>query len=302
MPLGMKAELKGLSAQMAEVVGAHLMMARYLIDSDPAEAYRHAEAARRRAARLPITREASAETAYAAEMYEQALAQYRALRRMSGSDDSIPVMVDCLRALGKFREGLDLAEEGMRVVQDPAMRVELFIVLAGLRVDMGQRDEGIRLLRSEIERPTVRHPRAAQARLLYAYADLLDAAGDKAGAYHAFGLAASFDPDGMTAALDRLDKMDGLVLDLDEDGLDEDELDGDELDEDEIEDDGLDQDEMDEDEFDEADPNDDEADGEESFGDDLDEDELDSANDRDQEDGAQRSNPGSAEEDPEDLS
>jgi hypothetical protein len=35
-----------------------------LIDEDPELAYRHAEAARRRAARLPVVREAAAETAY----------------------------------------------------------------------------------------------------------------------------------------------------------------------------------------------------------------------------------------------
>ena len=59
-----------LTSEHAEVVGAHLLMAGQLIDTDPELAYAHAEAARRRAARLPITSEAAGETAYAAGDFE----------------------------------------------------------------------------------------------------------------------------------------------------------------------------------------------------------------------------------------
>jgi len=201
---------------MAEVVGAYLMMAGQLIDEDPQAAYLHAEAARRRAARLPIAREATAETAYAAGLYEEALAQYRTLRRMNGSSDIVPVMVDCLRALGKYREALELAGQGMPEITDPSMRIELLIVTAGVRADMGQREEGMRLLRREIEHPTGRHPRGAQSRLLYAFSDLLAQAGDMENARRGFAQAASLDPEGATAALDRLDELDGFVFDLDE--------------------------------------------------------------------------------------
>ncbi|MDR2896816.1 MAG: tetratricopeptide repeat protein [Propionibacteriaceae bacterium] len=223
MPKGMKAELKGLSLEMAETVGAYLMKAAALMDDDPEAAFQHAEAARRRAARLPITREASAEAAYAAGRYEDALTQYRAWRRMTGSDEVVPVMVDCLRALQRYRDALSLAEEGSRSVKDPAMRVELVIVVAGVRADMGQSQEALRLLRHELERPTVRHPRVAQSRLLYAYADRLMAVGDRDNAYRGFAMAASLDPDGNTAALDRLDEFDGMTLELDEDEFAEEE-------------------------------------------------------------------------------
>ena len=216
MPKGMRAELKSLDLETAREVGAYLMTAGQLIDTDPELAYRHAEAARRRAARLPITREAAAETAYAAGMYEEALSQYKTLRRMTGSPDLIPVTVDCLRAVGRYRDALELAEEGTREITDPSMRVELLIVTAGVRVDMGQREEAMRLLRREIDKPTVRHPRLAQARLLYAYSDLLAQSGDMANARRGFAMAARLDPEGTTAALDRLDEMDGVVLDLDE--------------------------------------------------------------------------------------
>lgn len=211
----MKAELKSLPAGIADIVAAHLWAAGELIDDDPELAYRHAEAARRRAARLPIAREASAEAAYAAGLYEQALTQYRALRRMTGSDDYLPVMADSLRALGRYRDALDLVAEGERAHLDPAMAVELLIVQAGIRQDMGQRDEAMRLLRTELDRPRLRHPRLAQARLLYAYADLLDQSGDQAGAYRGFAAAASLDPDQTTSALERLDEMDGVTMDID---------------------------------------------------------------------------------------
>ena len=216
MPKGMRAELKSLDLETAREVGAYLMTAGQLIDTDPELAYRHAEAARRRAARLPITREATAETAYAAGLYEEALSQYKTLRRMTGSPDLIPVTVDCLRALGRYRDALELAEEGTREIEDPSMRIELLIVTAGVRVDMGQREEAMRLLRREIDKPTIRHPRLAQARLLYAYSDLLAQSGDMANARRGFAMAARLDPEGETAALDRLDEMDGLVLELDE--------------------------------------------------------------------------------------
>jgi len=226
----MRAELKGLSADMAEVVGAYLMMAGQLIDSDPQAAYLHAEAARRRAARLPIVREAAAETAYAAGLYEEALSQYRTLRRMTGSSDSVPVMVDCLRALGKYREALELAGQGMPEITDPAMRLELLIVTAGVRADMGQREEGMRLLRREIEYPTGRHPRVAKSRLLYAFSDLLAQAGDMENARRGFAQAASLDPEGATAALDRLDELDGFVFDLDESEFIDEECEDDDVD------------------------------------------------------------------------
>ena len=216
MPKGMRAELKSLDLETAREVGAYLMTAGQLIDTDPELAYRHAEAARRRAARLPITREAAAETAYAAGLYEEALSQYKTLRRMTGSPDLIPVTVDCLRAVGRYRDALELADEGTREITDPSMRVELLIVTAGVRVDMGQREEAMRLLRREIDKPTVRHPRLAQARLLYAYSDLLAQSGDMTNARRGFAMAARLDPEGTTAALDRLDEMDGVILDLDE--------------------------------------------------------------------------------------
>ena len=282
MPRGMKAELKGLSLEASQTVGAYLMMAGQLIDSDPEAAYQHAEAARRRAARLPITREATAEAAYAAGRYEEALVQYKAWRRMTGSDEAIPVMVDCLRALKRYRDALELADEGRKCLTDPAMLVELVIVTAGVRVDMGQPEEALRLLKKEFEQPSVRHPRQARARLAYALADLLATAGDLANAYRGFAMAASLDPENLTAALDRLDEFDGVVLDLDETEFLEDPEDSDEDDSDDSESaDESDEDDWD-DEDDSVDPDSDGADtdGKSDEPDETDSDESDDSSDK----------------------
>ncbi len=217
----MKAELKTLSKEHADIVAAHLMAAASLVDSDPDLAFRHAEAAKRRASRLPIVREATAETAYAAGLFEEALSEFRALRRMNGSPDYLPVLADCERALGRHQAALKLIAEGDRTITDPSALVELRLVQAGVRADMGMRDEAVRLLRHELERPRGVVPKDAQARLRYAYADLLLAGGDDTGAREWFSAAVRLDPEGQTDALDRLDELDGMVLTIDEDDLDD---------------------------------------------------------------------------------
>ncbi len=223
IPASIKAELKSLPKDLADTVAAHLMAAIELIEIDPELAYAHAEAAKRRAARLSIAREALAETAYAAGRYEVALAEFRALRRMTGSPDYLAVLADCERAIGKPENALRLVKEGEQMVTDPALLIELRIVQAGARADLGQRAEALRLLADQIESPRGVVPKPSQARLRYAYAALLLEQGDTEAATQWFTAAARIDPDG-TDALDRLDELDGMVLitDFDEEDDDED--------------------------------------------------------------------------------
>jgi len=219
IPGAIRAELKGLPPETADVVAAHLLAAGRLAEEDPALAYRHAEAARRRAARLPVVREATAEAAYAAGLYEEALAQYRVLRRMTGSSDCLPVMADCLRALGKPRDALSLLDEGRHEVRDAAMRVEAVIVQAGARADLEQWDEADRLLRQLIERPPAGAPKPAVARAWHAWAQRQVEAGRPEEARRGFQRAVRLDPSGLTDALDRLDDLDGFHLVVDEEAL-----------------------------------------------------------------------------------
>ena len=207
-----RAELRGLPKDLAEIVAAHLVVAGQLVDSDDPElAYAHAEAARRRAARLPIVREAAAETAYAAGRYDVALSEFRALRRMTGTQDYLPVMADCERALGRPHNAVKLAREAERVGLEPALRIEMIIVEAGARRDLGQDHEALRMLERAVAavRPEVAPPLAV-ARLRYAYADALLQAGKDSEARHWFAAAAKLDHDQETDAQQRVDELDGI--------------------------------------------------------------------------------------------
>ena len=213
-----RAELRSLPKDLAEIVAGHLVLAGQLVDEDPELAYAHAEAARRRASRLPIVREAAAETAYAAGHYDVALSEFRALRRMTGSHDYLPVMADCERALGRPHNALKLAKEASRLDLDPALRIEMIIVEAGARHDLGQDPEARRILDRAVHalppQPALARP---AARLHYAYADALLAAGKPDEARRWFASAAERDADGETDAQQRVDELDGMRIDFDED-------------------------------------------------------------------------------------
>ena len=249
-------------------------MAGRLIDDDPALAFAHAEAARRRASRLPVAREASAETAYAAGEYAHALNEYRALRRMTGSAEYLPVIMDCERALGRPQRALQLAREATELQLDAGTRVEILIVESGARADLGQDDEALRLLRTAVSR--VHHPAEPAARLRFAYAEMLldddpeqarallaeaDLLDPESGARErleeldgvgVLGIELAEDEpeeyDPLAGASDHDDERDGHNLDEDRDDDVDDGLDGDMLDD--VDEDDLDDDELDEDELD----------------------------------------------------
>ncbi|HEY3339584.1 MAG TPA: hypothetical protein VGK18_13855 [Propionicimonas sp.] len=231
LPRGVRAELRGLTSEHAEIVGAHLLMAGQLIDTDPELAYAHAEAARRRAARLPITREAAGETAYAAGNFGTALNEFRALRRMTGRDDYLAAMADCERALGRFQGALRLVKEGLAKNPEVVTRIELRLVEAGIRAQTGQVEEALRLLKSEIEELGTRGTKLARARLRYGYADLLERTGDGDQAERWFDAVVRLDPDETTDAADRVAALRGIVIEYDDEEEFVDEGEGDDEDE-----------------------------------------------------------------------
>ena len=217
LPRAVRAELRGLPKELAEIVAAHLVVAGQLVEEDPELAYAHAEAARRRAARLPIVREAAAETAYAAGRYDVALSEFRALRRMTGTEDYLPVMADCERALGRPRNALKLAREAEHLILEPALRIEMIIVEAGARSDLGEDPEALRLLQQAVaDRPRTKGLSLPLARLRYAYAEALLKAGDEVQARRWFAAAAKLDVEGELDAQERVDELDGMLIDFDE--------------------------------------------------------------------------------------
>lgn len=142
-------ELKTLAKENADRVAQHLVMAGLLIDDEPALAHRHAQAAARRAGRIALTRETLAITAYAVGDYALALRELRTYRRISGSNEQLPLMVDCERGLGRPEKGLELGRSVDRRTLAVATRVELAIAMSGARLDLGQSSEAL----TELEIP-----------------------------------------------------------------------------------------------------------------------------------------------------
>lgn len=130
-------EVGGLEERAAGWVAKHLVMAGRYIDDDPELAFQHALAASRRGGRLARVREAVALTAYAAGEYQEALREFRTYRRMTGDDTHIAAQVDSERALGRHQKALDLASEVDADRLERAARVELAIVVSGVKEDLG---------------------------------------------------------------------------------------------------------------------------------------------------------------------
>lgn len=202
-------ELRTLPEGLAESVGRHLAAAdAALVDDDVTTARAHVAAAKRRAGRVAAVREAAGVTAYLDGDYAEAIAELRAVRRMTGSLDYIPMMADCERGLGRPRKALDLLKEVDLRAVDESTRVECALVAAGARADLGQVDAAIVLLQARDLQSL--QAGTSRARLEYAYADLLLQAGRVQEAHEWLGRAAASDVEGATDAAERLDELMGL--------------------------------------------------------------------------------------------
>jgi hypothetical protein len=200
------AELGSLSSGLAMTVAKHLVMAGQLVDEDPELAYEHALAARRRSARVGLIREAVGVTAYSAGKFAEALSDLRAARRITGSAEYLPMMADCERGLGRPRRALDLAADPAVAGLDTPNRIEMLIVAAGARRDLGDVDAAVVSLQVPELRSKANVPWVT--RLRYAYADLLAAAGRTGEARRWFVRAAEADVDGETDAAERAREFD----------------------------------------------------------------------------------------------
>jgi tetratricopeptide (TPR) repeat protein len=119
-------------------------------------------------------REAVGLTAYAAGHYGEALREFRTFRRISGSNEHLPIMADCERGLGRPDRALELTRSEDAATLDTAGKVELAIVASGARSDLQQYDAAV----AALEIPQLDRNRAFSysPRLFRAYADALDAA------------------------------------------------------------------------------------------------------------------------------
>jgi tetratricopeptide (TPR) repeat protein len=177
---------------------------------DPEQAYGYAKAAHRLAARVGIVREACGIAAYQTGRWAEALTELRAARRLTGREDYLPVMADCERALGRLDRALTVVREADPSTLERATQIELSIVESGIRRDQGLADAAVIAL--QVPELTSGRVRPWSARLFYAYADALLAAGRDDEAREAFVRAAAADSTGETDAIDRLDELDGFEL------------------------------------------------------------------------------------------
>jgi HAD superfamily hydrolase (TIGR01450 family) len=195
-------DLLSLDRTNADTVSRHLIMAFRLLDEDPVLALEHARAARRRAGRIAMVREAAGIAAYTAHEWAEALSELRAARRMSGGNALLPMIADCERGLGRPERAIDVArsEEGRALTDEDA--AEMRIVESGARLDLGEYDKAIVTLQTKDLDPA--RVGTDAARYFYAYAAALLAAGRREDAITWFMNAASADDDDVTDAEDRL--------------------------------------------------------------------------------------------------
>lgn len=202
---GTQNELRALDERVKDTVVGHLVMAGRVLEEDAELALRHASAAADKASRLAVVREACGLAAYAAGKWEQAIRELRAAMRIGGTFEFLPLIADCERGLGRPERALDIAGSPEASKLSKAGRVELRIVAAGARADMGQIDAALVTLKC----PELRDMQVQEwsVSLWYAYADMLERAGRGDDALEWFSKAAAADDEDETDAAVRLQQL-----------------------------------------------------------------------------------------------
>nr|WP_239175777.1 Replicase polyprotein 1ab [Actinoplanes cyaneus] len=264
-----------LSRDVADTVARHLVAAGTIIDEDSELALQHAIAARRLASRIAVVREAVGLAAYAAGDWTTAIAELRTYHRMTGKQTHLAEIADCERALGRPERAIDLFRGADVAKLEKSGAIELLIVAAGARGDLGQHEAAVAML--QVKELTAEDTTEWAARLRYAYADALLAAGRRDEAREWFVRAAAIDEDQLTDAAERILELDGVTIEGDDDEDDEDladeardaagdqgpDEDGEELDEDDQDSDDEPAADYDEDDLDDQDDDDQDDDDEE---------------------------------------
>lgn len=169
--------LATLSGANKEIVARHLVAAGQLIDVDPQLAYEHAQSAVKRAGRVDVVREAAALTAYATERYEEALREVRAVRRMRGDKSLVAIEADCERGLGRPERAIAIFDETDLSKLSLEDQVELILVAAGARADMGQLEYSLMIVENSLENLPEDADDYLRRRLMLLQADRLRALG-----------------------------------------------------------------------------------------------------------------------------
>ncbi|MEN9872737.1 MAG: hypothetical protein RL450_672 [Actinomycetota bacterium] len=169
--MGVRVQLKTLTAENAEMVARHLAMVNLLIESDPELAHKHALAASRRAGRLAIVHETLGVTAYTVGDYSLALRELLTHRRLSGSNEQLPLIVDSERGMGRPARALEAVTGLDRKKLPVGVRINLAVALSGARLDLG--DAKNAKLELEIPELTPKQVFPQSPLLFRAYAEVL---------------------------------------------------------------------------------------------------------------------------------
>ncbi|MGH3797865.1 MAG: hypothetical protein ACRDSP_23605 [Pseudonocardiaceae bacterium] len=190
---------------LADLVASHLVAAGRVLDEDPLLALAHARFARSRGSRVAAVREANGVAAYHSGEWSEALAELRAARRLGGGPGHLALLADCERALGRPERALEIARSPEAGQLGTGEAVELRIVAAGARRDLGQFDAAVVALQGpDLE---TAGSEAWRVRLRYAYADNLVAAGREQDAIRWFVAAADADVEDATDAAERATEL-----------------------------------------------------------------------------------------------
>ncbi|MFM5904380.1 MAG: hypothetical protein ACKOOD_04790 [Microbacteriaceae bacterium] len=175
LEMGVRVQLKTLTAENAERVARHLAMVSILWDQDPQLAHRHAQAAADRAGRIAVVRETLAVTAYLVEDWALALREFLTHRRMTASNEHLAMMVDCERGLDRPKRALELGRSVDRASLSAEVRVNLAIACSGARLDLGETE--LALAELEIKELDPSKVFEFTPPLFWAYAETLSALG-----------------------------------------------------------------------------------------------------------------------------
>ena len=215
LPRAVRNELRTLPEGLALRVARHLAASVEAATVNPEISWQHAKAALSKASRVGIIREAAAEAAYNAGHFAEALIEFRAARRMRGIKEYWPLMADCERACGRPMKAIEMAGDPLVKNLDHASRVEMRIVAAGARMDMGNLDAALATL--QCPDLTVTSVEPWSARIRYAYADVLEQMDRREEALEWFHRAAAVDADMLTDSDQRIRKLEGKSTDSDDD-------------------------------------------------------------------------------------
>lgn len=198
-------DLRVLSKDNADAVAKHFIMAMDLVYDEPRLALAHARAVKNRAGRVGVARELNGIVAHHSGEWKEALAELRAAKRISGGPGLIVLMADCERGLGRPEKAIELSRSDEVRELNQEDRIELGIVAAGARMDLGQNESALVTL--ERLQPSLESTTLTMARLSYAYADALIANNRQDEARQWFEHVVSIDVEETTDAAERLAEL-----------------------------------------------------------------------------------------------